>query len=255
MTSDSDPNLWLHALRLLRWPAVAIAVLVIGWLAVQSILQIGKETALEAVDRAAGAVNQLAAGFTSTTITETFTAAIPKLGTEGMLLEVAQLEATETFERRDERWAFFDLVPLGMTISEIRVPVIYRYHLRLEDRWTLDLREGICLVQAPTIRPTQPPAIHTDGMEKRIEGSWLRFDEAEVMEDLEQSLSFRLSARAGSPERLDLVRETCRTRVAEFVRSWLLAEEQWGQGRIVTVEVVFVDEDARDLATLDPPIG
>lgn len=255
MKSDSNPNSWLDALRLLRWPGITIVVLIIGWLTIQSALQVGKETALEAVDRAAGAIEQLGAGFTSTTITETFTAAIPRLGTEGMLLEVAQLEATETFERRDEKRAFYDLVPLGVTVSKIRVPVTYRYHLRLEDQWTLDVRDGICLVHAPAIRPTKPPAMHTDGMEKRIEDSWLRFDEAEVMDELEQSLSLRLSARAGSPQRIDLVRETCRERVSDFVRSWLLAEEQWGQGRILAVEVVFADEDAQDLEAPLPPKG
>ena len=255
MTSDSNPNAWLHALRIIRWPAVAVAVLIIGWLAVQSALRIGSETALEAVDRAAGAIEQLGAGFTSSTITETFTASIPTLGTEGMLLEVAQLEATETFERRDEKRAFYDLVPLGTTVSEIRVPVTYRYHLRLEDRWTLDVQDGICLVHAPTIRPTKPPAIHTEGLEKRIEGSWLRFDEAQVMDELEQSLTLRLSARAGSPQRINLVRETCRVRVADFVRSWLLAEGQWGQGRILAVEVLFADEDAQKLKAPLPPKG
>jgi len=255
MRTDSNPNAWLHALRLIRWPAVAVAVLLVGWLAVQSTLRIGSETALEAVDRAAGAVEQLGAGFTSTTITETFTASIPELGTEGMLLEVAQLEATETFERRDEKRTLYDLVPLGVTVSQIRVPVTYRYHLRLEDQWTLNVRDGICLVQAPPIRPTKPPAIHTDGMEKRIEGSWLRFDEAEVMDELEQSISLRLSARAGSPQRLDLVRETCRVRVADFVRTWLLAEGQWGQGRILAVNVVFADEDPQNLESPLPPKG
>ncbi len=253
MKADSDPNPWLDVLRLIRWPAVAIAVLIIGWFTIQAALRIVSETGLEAVDRAAEAVKQVGAGFTSTTITETFTAAIPKLGTEGMLLEVAQLEATETFEHRDEKRAFYDLVPLGVTVSEIRVPVTYRYHLRLEDRWTLDVRDGICLVQAPAIRPTKPPAIHTDGMEKRIENSWLRFDETEVMDELEQSLTLRLSARAGSPQRIDLVRETCRVRVVDFVRSWLLAEGQWGQGRILAVNVVFADESVRDLeAPLQP---
>ena len=255
MKADSDSNPWLHALSLLRWPAVAIAVLIIGWLAIHSAIRITSETALEAVDRAAEAVSQLGAGFTSTTITKTFTASIPELGTDGMLLEVAQLEATETFERRDEKRTLYDLVPLGTTVSEIRVPVTYRYHLRLEDPWALDVKDGICVVHAPTIRPTKPPAIHTDGMEKRIENSWLRFDEAKVMDELEQSLTLRLSARAGSPQRIDLVREICRVRVADFVRSWLLAEDQWGQGRILAVDVVFADEDARNLEAPLPPKG
>ena len=255
MRIDSESNAWIEALRLARWPAVIIAILVAGWLIIHSALRIGSETALEVVDRTAEAVKGLGAGFTSMTITETFTAAIPTLGTEGMLLELAQLEATETFERRDEKRAFYDLVPLGTTVSEIRVPVTYRYHLRLDDQWKLSVRDGVCRVQAPSIQPTLPPAIHTDGMEKRIEGSWLRFDEHDVMDDLEQSLSLRLSARAKSPRRIDLVREICRTRVTDFVRSWLLAEAQWGQGQIVAVEVVFADEDTGNLEMADTPNG
>ncbi len=120
---------------------MVLVVVILGWFGIHSALQVGKETTLDAVDRAAEAVKQLGAGFTSETITETFIASIPTLGTEGMLLEVAQLEATENFERRDEKRAFYDLVPLGVTISEIRAPVTYRYHLRLEDPWTLDVRD------------------------------------------------------------------------------------------------------------------
>ncbi len=197
-------------------------------------------------------MRDLAEGFSSTTITETFTAAIPRLGSEGMLLEVATLEATEIFERRDEKRALFELVPLGTTVSEIRVPVTYRYHIRLEDPWTLDVSDGVCRVRAPPIRATQPPAIHTGGVEKRIEGSWLRFDEDEVMEELERSLSDRLSARAASPDTIDLVRETCRRHVAEFVREWLLAEDQWGNGLIVAVAVVFADEEPEALPVVEP---
>ncbi len=104
------------------------------------------------------------------------------------------------------------------------------------------MRDGVCFVRAPRIRPSQPPAIHTGGVEKRIEGSWLRFDEDEVMEELERSLTARLVARAASPDTINIVRETCRRRVAEFVREWLLAEDQWGSGRIVAVEVAFADE-------------
>ena len=245
---ESRSNTVVEVIRLLRWPAVVVIVLVVGWLALRTTLHIAGDTALDAIDRVAETVEGLGAGFTSTTITDTFTAAIPKLGDEGMLLELAQLEATETFERRDERRAFYDLVDLGTTVSEIRVPVTYRYHLRLDDSWSLSVDDqGVCRVRAPRIRPTLPPAIHTDGMEKRIEGSWLRFDGHEVMDDLESTLSLRLAARAGSPARIDLIRETCRARVADFVRSWLLSEGQWGDGRIVAVEVLFADETAPGL--------
>lgn len=238
---DNDQGM-LRLIHLLRWPAVVVVVVLLGWLAVDRALRFGRDAVVTSADRAAATMRDLAAGFRSTTITETFTAAIPRLGTEGMLLEVATLEATEIFERRDEKRTLFEFVPLGTTVSEIRVPVTYRYHVRLEDPWRLDVSDGVCRVRAPPIRATQPPAFHTGGVEKRIEGSWLRFDEDEVMEELERSLSDRLSARAASPDTIDLVRETCRRHVAEFVREWLLAEDQWGDGRIVAVDVVFADE-------------
>ena len=62
------------------------------------------------------------------------------------------------------------------------------------------------------------------------------------MTELERYLTPRLSARARSPERIDLVRETCRRRVAEFVRGWLLREDHWRSDRFRAVTVVFADE-------------
>ena len=146
----------------------------------------------------------IAERFRSGRITETFTADIPRLNEGGTLLELASYEATEMLRRVDERSTLFDLLYLGTNVTEIRAPTTYRYHLRLDDPWWLEVRDHACLVRAPRIRPSLPPAIHTDRMEKRIDGSWLRFDEQEMMEELEKSLTPRLSARAGSPGRIDL---------------------------------------------------
>lgn len=238
--------------RVLRWPAVVALVVVLAWIAAHRLMRTGVEIAEHSQNAAVEVARELTAGFRSGKITETFIAAIPELLPEGMLLEVAALEATETVERRDERRALFDLIPLGEAVTEIRVPVTYRYHLSLEEPWLLDVRDGVCLVRAPAIRPTLPPAIHTDGLEKRIDGSWLRFDEDAMMNDLERSLTPRLSARAGSPGRVDIVREICRNRVAEFVREWLLAEKQWGSQRIVSVEVAFADETDTTFGVPEP---
>lgn len=49
--------------------------------------------------------------------------------------------------------------------------------------------------------------------------------------------------RAGNRDHLELVRETCRRKVAEFVRTWLLAEEHWRRDRFSSVTVVFADEE------------
>jgi hypothetical protein len=64
------------------------------------------------------------------------------------------------------------------------------------------------------------------------------------MDDLEKSMTPALIHRAGDPRTLALVRETCRRRVAEFVRDWLLREEQWRDDGFTAVTVTFEDEEA-----------
>lgn len=185
----------------------------------------------------------LAAKFRQEHITETFTAALPKLDrTPGGQLELANATATETLTRADERTVAWDLIYLGKTVSEISVPVTYRYHLVLRDPWKLDVSGNTCVVRAPAIRPTLPPAIHTDKMQKRSESGWARFDAREQMTELEKSLTPRLARHASDPSHIALVREECRKTVAEFVRDWLLKEDHWRQDRFSTIKIIFADE-------------
>ncbi len=249
---------WLPIVRALRWPAVILALAVVVLLGIREL----RMTALEGGRATADAVRALGEGaaeiagrFATGTITTTFVSAIPHLVPDGgTRLELAAFEAVETLSRTDDRRIFFDLVPVGSTVSEIRLPVTYRYHLRLDEPWSLSVSDGVCVVRAPAIRPTLPPAIHTDRMEKRSESGWLRFDEAEQMEALERSLTPRLAARAQDPDHLELVREPCRRRVAEFVQSWLLLEDQWGPERFTHVEVIFADEEGDEPAGLTAPV-
>jgi len=243
---------WLQLAVALRWPAVLVLALVVALVALERTCHRVGEEGRATVSQLGEAAATIAERFRTGTITTTFTAAIPRLVPDGALkLEVAAVEATETVARSDERRVLFDLVSLGTTVTEIRVPVTYRYHLRLDEPWTLDVRGHDCLVRAPPIRPTLPPAIHTDRMEKRSESGWLRFDAADQMASLERQLTPTFTLRAGNRDHLGLVRETCRSRVAEFVRSWLLAEEHWRRDRFSSVTVVFADEPRAETAA--PP--
>jgi hypothetical protein len=241
-----------------RWPLVVVAVAAVAMLAARELREAVREGGRATADavRAAGdGAADIAARFATGTITTTFTSAIPRLAPDGGLkLELAAFEAVETLSRTDDRRVLFDLVPLGATVSEIRVPVTYRYHLRLDEPWRLAVAGETCLVDAPPIRPTLPPAIHTDRMEKRSESGWLRFDEAEQMTALERSLTPALAERAADPDHLELVRERCRLRVADFVRSWLLLEDQWGDGRFTSVVVRFADEVDEAPAAVRPEV-
>ena len=249
---------WIDALRLVRWPLVALVIIAAVWLAVRDVWHTARDGARGTADavRAIGdGAAEIAGRFTTGTITTTFVSAIPHLVSDGgTRLELAAFEVTETLTETDDRRVFFDLVPLGATVSEIRVPVTYRYHLRLDEPWRLEVADGVCVVHAPAIRPTLPPAIHTDRMEKRSESGWLRFDEDEQMAALERGLTPALSERARDPDHIELVRERCRRRVAEFIRNWLLLEGQWGPDRFTRVEVIFADETAPPPSALAPVI-
>lgn len=253
-----NETLWMQVLRALRWPLVVAVLAVVPLLIVRELRETAREGGRATADavRAVGdSAAEIAGRFATGTITTTFVSAIPHLVPDGgTLLELAAFEATETLSRTDDRKIFFDMVPLGATFSEIRVPVTYRYHLRLDEPWRLTVADGACVVHAPAIRPTQPPAIHTDRMEKRSESGWLRFNEAEEMDSLERSLTPRLVDRASNADHIELVREQCRRRVAEFVQSWLLLEDQWGPERFSRVEVVFADEDGGEEPATMPPV-
>ena len=248
----------IEVLRALRWPVVVIVLALVAYV---TVFQLGR-TAREGGRAATKLARELTEGaaeiaerFRTGTITTTFVAAIPHLAhDDAVRLELAAFEATETFSRSDELRIAFDYISLGTTVTEIRVPVTYRYHLRLDEPWRLEVREQSCVVYAPPIRATLPPAIHTGGMEKHSDRGWMRFNETEQMEDLERSITATLSKRAADPAHLDLVRERCRLRVAEFVRSWLLMEDQWRVDRFRSVTVVFADEIESDPALMPPTL-
>ena len=76
----------------------------------------------------------------------------------------------------DERRILWDRFSLGETVSEIRVPVTYRYHLRLADAWEIEISDQTCIVHAPRIRASQPPASHSSAAvasSQRPVSSWM----------------------------------------------------------------------------------
>lgn len=249
---------WLEVVRALRWPVV---IVVLGLLAYLVAYQIGR-TAREGGRAATEIVRELGEGavdiagaFKSGTITNTFISAIPSFSPDsGAKLELASFEAVEILRSSDELRVAWDLIPLGTTVTEIRVPVTYRYHLRFDEPWLLEVEGQACVVHAPSIRPTLPPAIDTGRMEKYSERGWLRFNEDEQMEDLERSITAVLSERARDSRHLEMVRERCRLELAEFVRSWLLSEDHWREDRFRSVTVYFADETEPETPTHPPTL-
>ena len=261
MTDENPPSkqqAWLDIVRALRWPVVILALGMLAYLVFHQIGRTAREggrAATEVVREIGESVVDIAAAFKSGTITNTFISAIPSFSPDsGARLELAAFEAVEILRSTDERRIGWDLIPLGTTVTEIRVPVTYRYHLRFDEPWLLEVEGQSCVVHAPEIQPTLPPAIDTGRMEKFSERGWLRFNEEEQMEELERSITAVLSELAADPRHLEMVRERCRLEVAEFVRSWLLLEDHWRDDRFRSVTVVFADETTTETTLQSPTL-
>ena len=185
----------------------------------------------------------LAEHFQKQTITEVFRENVRRIAsTNGDVLELATLESEETVTKFDSK-TLLDVVYLGTTESEIRAMVVYRYHLKLSDDWSLNVKDGRCVVIAPEIRPSLPPAVRTETMEKKSEAGWLRFNAAENLSALEKGLTALLEKRAATPGKIRRVREAARLSVAKFVQAWVLKEQKGlEQGGIREIVVVFPDE-------------
>jgi hypothetical protein len=245
-----------------RWPLVIVFLGLFALIAYVVSLRTTKQVYDETLDRAGNRMDQaaraavdIAARFRQGTITETFTAAIPEISGTGMgNLELATAQTTETFTRTDTKTIAWDTLYIGTTTTEIKVPVTYRYHLKLAEPWQLDVSGQTCIVIAPPIRPSLPPAIHTDGMEKKSDRGWARFNVGEQMGALEKEITPRLNLYARDPRNINLAREEGRKTVAEFVKAWLMKEDHWRTNRFHTIKVIFADEAGQDAGSMAPTI-
>lgn len=210
-----------------------------------AVVIIGAILAWKVVDSGFG-MKWLAEHFQKQTITETFRENVRRIAsTQGDVLELATLDTEETVTKFDTKTLFNDAIYLGTTVAEIRAMVVYRYHLKLSEEWKLTVENGRCVVIAPGIRPSLPPAIRTETMEKKSEAGWFRFNASENMAALEKGLTAILEARASTPGKIKHVREASRLSVAKFVQNWVLKEQkEHQQDGIREIVVIFPDEPA-----------
>jgi hypothetical protein len=178
-------------------------------------------------------------------IEQEFIASIPTIfRTQGGNLELAGFTATETFMRSDTaKLPYFNWnIPGATTTVVIRVPVIYRYYVPASGDWDIKVIDNACLIYAPELRPTLPPAIQTDSMKiSTIEGP-LAFDGATQQAKLLQSLTPELEKNAKDSTKVKFIREEARKTVAEFVQTWLLQRGDWGERKIENLKVFFKGE-------------
>lgn len=176
------------------------------------------------------------------------------LKTEEILLEMRRTHGDElavaspmimmeTFSKADVRFAAWGWVYMGTATSEIKVPATYRFHIKLSEIKQARIDDNVLVVTAPVIHPTLPVAFDTAKMEKKMDDTWLRFDAAQQLADLEKTVTPALAARAKA--HVNTVRENARKDIEEFVQKWIVETHPDYRDQIKAVKVIFPGEDAR----------
>ncbi len=179
---------------------------------------------------------------TQTDVSQRFESYITRLRDAGQgTLEVAVLEEVAVVSRTEETSFMWGLIQGGKDVAEIRVPVTYRFHVRLDEPWEVRIRDNIAHVMAPGIRPTVPPAIKTNGLERRTQSGWLSNNSKENMAELEKSLTFSITRAAYG--RTHLAKDPARKTISNFVQAWILQDKVW-QSHDRHVVVWFPDEES-----------
>jgi len=169
--------------------------------------------------------------------------------TKGGLLEVSSITTPETF-RSTKDHTVFAAVGVGQTISEIRVPAVFRYHIELAPEWKITRRDNQIIVIAPRVKPTLPVAIDTGRLVALSAGIWSVFTGRSELEVLQKSITKTLEVKAAGPGYIQFQREAARETVKEFVSKWVLTQSRWKTEPKVEIKVYFADEPIDSLASL-----
>ena len=143
---------------------LAVVVIAIAAFAYHAYIKTGRgikevvETTTKTVKTIVKTIPDAAEKFKTGTITRTFVEQIPEVSpTHGDVLELTTSRSDEDFTRSDSRSIAWNMIYLGTTVSTIRVPATFRYHLRLSDTWRLAARDKVCYVLAPSFVQAFPP--------------------------------------------------------------------------------------------------
>ncbi len=171
--------------------------------------------------------------------------------TNGGLLEVSTITSPEHFESTKDHTILG--IPVGSTVTTLRVPATYRYHIELAPEWKILLRDKTFVVVAPAVKASLPVAIDTAKLEAQSFGVWSLFTGHGQIDLLQRSITQALADKANSPAYIQMQRESARATVKEFVAKWLITQEQWKSVSGYPIKVFFSDEPIQALGSIPPP--
>lgn len=160
--------------------------------------------------------------------------------TKGGLLEVSSVVATEHIESSVINT--FLGMDVAKTTARIRVPAVYRYTIVLAPEWEIHFKDNVFIVVAPAVKPSLPVAIDTTKLVADSSGTLSLITGQKRIDEAIRTITPTLTAKAVSQQYIELQRNEARKTVEEFVRKWLITQEQWKAASNLKVQVRFVDE-------------
>lgn len=161
--------------------------------------------------------------------------------TNGGLLEVSTIKATETFTQSAFPTVFTIPMPGGPVVSKIQAEATYRYHVPLAPQWKFIRRDKTFVVVAPPIKASLPVAVNLATLKAQSNGTWSPIVGNNYIQSLQQTMTPALATKATTPNYISLQRGHARKTVTEFVQKWVLSQDKWKDGNY-TVRVFFADE-------------
>lgn len=177
--------------------------------------------------------------------------------TNGNELTLATHERREVFERKTVGIVplLNRAVPFTDRKTTVAFPATYRYHILLNDPWSIETSGQTIVIRAPVIRPTLPVAFDSGQVATDTEGWWVSGAWAESdKEALKSRITEKLGEQAQTPDMIQAVREQCRDSLAKFVKTWLLREHHWREGQFTEIKVLFPDEPEARLKEMPPAL-
>lgn len=170
---------------------------------------------------------------------------------KGGLLEVSSIRSTEVFQATQAHTILG--IPLGSTVTRIRVPAVFRYQVQLAPEWKIQRRPDALIVVAPTVRPALPVAVDLGRLQQESSGVWSVFTGTAQLARLQASITQELGTKAASRSYIEFQREAARATVSEFVAKWVAGHPRDVNPK-ATIHVFFADEPISALRRVSPAI-
>jgi len=241
--------------RTLFWMFALLVVAGAGLYVFKSLRDLPKDTVtatmnatVQAITNVSRSLAALASQFNHGSITLSMNSTGTKLA-DTKYFQFKKINQLEIFTHRDQASTGFGYIPLPEVVVEARAPVDYTYYLNLDATWRMEINEEKQVVDVftPSIHFNKP-AVDVSRMEYEVKkGSVLR-DVDDAMDNLKKSISSLSYIKA--QENLELVRETGRKPVEEFVRQWLI--QSYTDASRYQVRVFFPGETPPELLSVKP---